>query len=132
MTGDAFHIIVDFDLVKSYAGLVKSYAGIHPNKEYAKRVYNKILNLIDITPEENIGYANERECFIDNKENADRIGNKDRKVLIHGGLSDSRDPAWDVDIELLHMKSKGHTNVEISPESTLYREILYGPKQNAS
>ena len=121
MSKDPFYLVVHKDAVE---GALRNY----PHNEYIQSVLDGIQNVIDTVPEGNLADMPERGSlyhFLDRPENAEMLGDKDRKIILCGGFYSNEGDLWSVNNEIWDLERNGYKNVEVLEEATLVRETLH-------
>jgi hypothetical protein len=120
MKDSPFYLIVHKDSVE---GALRS----HPNRPYIQSVLAEIGNIENRVPEENLGrtYQDVEKHFLDFAGSEEKIGGKEREILVCGGFYSIDDDPWCVNVEIWDLQRRGYNNVEVCEPATLVRETLW-------
>jgi hypothetical protein len=120
MKDSPFYLIVHKESVE---GALK----YHVNNAYIQSVLAEIGNIENRVPEENLGRTHEdvEKHFLDFVGSEEKIGGKDRKILVCGGFYTADYWTGCVNLEMEDLKTRGYGNVEICEPATLVKETLW-------
>jgi hypothetical protein len=120
MDRSPFYLIVHKESVE---GAMKD----HPGSAYVASVLAELENVMKEVPQEDLGrvYEDMGNLFLDKPGNEERIGGRDRKIIVCGGFYSKDDDPWCVNVEIWDLRRRGYENVEICEPATLVRETLW-------